>query len=170
MKEINKKLGFTLIELLVVMAIIAILAMIISNSFVNSQIRSRDSLRKSELKSLAGALEMYYADNGVFPSAAGVGSTAINSLISSGGEFADNTNPNNKIIYMKKVPSEERMEQILYETSSNKKAFRLYSNLENDEDGNCIGMTICNNLGYEISSGCCYIVTSSNIGTTEALN
>jgi type II secretion system protein G len=164
MKKIKKN-AFTLIELLVVMAIIAILATIISNSFVNSQIRSRDSLRKSELKSLAGALEMYYADNGVFPE-----TTVIQGLVNNGSEFADSSNPSNKIIYMKKVPSEERMEQILYETSSNKKAFRLYSNLENDEDGDCTSMSICNNLGYEISSGCCYMFTSSNIGVTETLN
>lgn len=166
-----KKCGFTLVELLIVISIIAILVAITSSSFLNSQKRSRDSLRKTELKELSDALNMYYADNGVFPSATGTGSTAINSLISSGGEFADNSNSNNKIVYMKKVPTESTggVEQILYELSSTFKSFRLYTNLENEKDSDCIKDIEGNNLtslnGYSIpddGKSCIYVITSSN--------
>jgi type II secretion system protein G len=169
MKEIKKN-GFTLIELLVVISIIAILTVIISSSFVSSQQKSRDASRKSELKSLSDALNMYYADKGVFPPDTGIGSTAINSLISSGGEFADNSNPDNKIIYMKKVPvgTGGGAKQMFYETSAEFKSFRLYANLENDDDKDCVkdsegvNPTTLNGV-YTVSAGSCiYLLTSSN--------
>jgi type II secretion system protein G len=155
MKKTNKKLGFTLIELLIVITIIGILTIIGVSSFVTSQQRSRDAARKGDLKSLSDALNMYYADKGLFPETA-----VMQGLINNGSEFSDNSNPNNKIIYMKKVPSEEKMKQIFYETSSNKKSFRLYTNLENDEDKDCLTQDQCSNFVF--TKGCCYVVTSSN--------
>jgi len=152
-----KKNGFTLVELLIVITIIGILTMIVSSSFVSSQQKSRDASRKSDLKSLSDALNMYYADNGVFPT-----DTIINGLISTAGEFVDSTNPNNKIIYMKKVPKETSsgIKQIFYETSATSKSFRLYANLENDDDNGCLTQDKCPNFVF--TKGCCYMVTSSN--------
>lgn len=162
-----KNPGFTLVELLVVISIIAILVAVTSGSFLNSQKRSRDTSRKTELKALSDALNMYYADNGKFPT-----SEMINGLISSQGEFADTSNPNNKIIYMKKVPkgNASNVKPILYKVSTTGKSFRLYTNLENSDDGSCISPSVCSTMGYSVSSGCCYIITSSNVGTTENLN
>ncbi len=162
MKKGNKKLGFTLIELLLVIAIIGILVFVTSSSFITSQQKSRDASRKSELNSLAGALNMYFADKGYFPE-----ESYMSGKISGQGEFSEDG-----IVYMKKVPKGDAsgMKAMRYEVSSTGKSFRLYTNLENTEDGGCSGdVTECNGWGYAITSGCCYIVTSSNIGTTGTL-
>ena len=63
--------GFTLIELLVVIAIIGILASVVLASLNSARTKSRDAVRKSDLGQLRTALEMYYADNGVYPTSDG---------------------------------------------------------------------------------------------------
>ncbi len=64
----NKK-GFTLIELLIAVAIMALLLAIVLPSFSNSRKKSRDLIRKGDLKSLEQASELYYAEhNYTFPS------------------------------------------------------------------------------------------------------
>lgn len=167
MNKINKKFGFTLVELLVVISIIGILTIITASSFINSQVRSRDAYRKASLKSLADALSTYYGDYGVYPTSSTVN---INTLISNEGEFSYPAS-GNKIIYMKKVPKEKTsgISQILYEVSSTAKSYRLYVNLENSEDNDCYTETVCDGLSYDITNGCCYIITSSNIGATSSL-
>uniref|UniRef100_A0A7C4R3W1 Prepilin-type N-terminal cleavage/methylation domain-containing protein n=1 Tax=candidate division CPR3 bacterium TaxID=2268181 RepID=A0A7C4R3W1_UNCC3 len=64
----NKEKGFTLIELLVVIAIIGILAAIGLSALTSARKKARDSRRKADLREIANALELYYADNGVYPS------------------------------------------------------------------------------------------------------
>jgi prepilin-type N-terminal cleavage/methylation domain-containing protein len=61
------KKGFTLIELLIVVAIIAILAAIAIPNFLAAQTRSKVSRAKSELATLATALESYFVDNNEYP-------------------------------------------------------------------------------------------------------
>ena len=165
MKEINKtkkNKGFTLIELLVVISIIAILVAATSSSFVNSQKKARDTSRKSELKSLSNALNMYYADKGKFPSS-----------ITFGGEFAEDN-----IVYMKKVPTGDASgtKSFYYEVvSPSQKSFRLYANLENNEDKDCIknaggvNLTTLNGVYTVSEKSCIYLLTSSNIGITGNL-
>ena len=156
----KKKNGFTLVELLVVISIISILTVIIAANFVESQKKGRDAARKANLKSLSDAVNLYYADQGSFPSS-----------VSFGGELSFGTAASDKVIYMKKIPSETspNVKQLRYDVSGTNRSFRLYTNLENDGDKDCLASSICNSLGYSITSGCCYIITSSNIGATEAL-
>ena len=59
--------GFTLIELLIVVAIIAILAAIAVPNFLEAQTRSKVSRSASDLRSIAGALEMYRIDRNHYP-------------------------------------------------------------------------------------------------------
>ncbi len=61
------KKGFTLIELLIVVAIIAILAAIAVPNFLEAQTRSKVSRVKSDMRSMATALESYYVDNNAYP-------------------------------------------------------------------------------------------------------
>ena len=59
--------AFTLIELLVVIAIIGILATLAIVSLSTARSSSRDAKRMADLKQLQTALEVYYNDNGVYP-------------------------------------------------------------------------------------------------------
>lgn len=59
--------AFTLIELLIVVAIIAILAAIAVPNFLEAQVRSKISASKSNLRSVATALESYQVDNNQYP-------------------------------------------------------------------------------------------------------
>lgn len=63
----SKARGFTLIELLVVVAIIGILASVITANVATSKSKSRDGKRVADLKILQLALELYYNDNQKFP-------------------------------------------------------------------------------------------------------
>ena len=63
--------GFTLIELMIVVAIIAILAGILIPNFVNARAQAQTAACESNLRSIATALELYYADNQVYPTASG---------------------------------------------------------------------------------------------------
>ncbi len=63
--------GFTLIELMIVVAIIAILAGILIPNFVNARSQAQTAACESNLRSIATALELYYADNQVYPTASG---------------------------------------------------------------------------------------------------
>ncbi len=63
--------GFTLIELLVVIAIIGLLASVILASVSQARSKAYDASRKSELKELQTALELYYNDHNQYPSTGG---------------------------------------------------------------------------------------------------
>ncbi len=63
----NKVRGFTLIEILVVIAIIGILATIITASLSTSKAKGRDARRIADIKTIQAALELYYNDNLMYP-------------------------------------------------------------------------------------------------------
>lgn len=88
---INNKKGFTLIELLVVVAIIGLLSTLSIVALNNARARSRDARRVADVKQVQTALELYYNDNGSYPSAVTFnGSSSIGTGTS---------------IYMAKVPT-----------------------------------------------------------------
>ena len=59
--------GFTLIELLVVIAIIGLLSSVVLASLGTARAKARDSKRAQDLRSIHTALELFYADNGRYP-------------------------------------------------------------------------------------------------------
>jgi len=59
--------AFTLIELLIVVAIIAILAAIAVPNFLEAQVRSKVSRAKTDMRSIAVAVESYMVDHTKFP-------------------------------------------------------------------------------------------------------
>lgn len=63
---LNSK-GFTLIELLITIAIIGILTTIAIVSLGNARVKSRDAKRFTDIKQIATALELYFSDNGAYP-------------------------------------------------------------------------------------------------------
>jgi prepilin-type N-terminal cleavage/methylation domain-containing protein len=64
---VKKRIGFTLIELLIVVAIIAILAAIAVPNFLEAQTRAKVSRVKSDIRTLATAIEAYRIDKNVYP-------------------------------------------------------------------------------------------------------
>lgn len=63
----NCRKGFTLIELLIVVAIIGILATLLMANFIGVRQRARDAQRKSDIRQIQSALEIYRSDNGSYP-------------------------------------------------------------------------------------------------------
>jgi prepilin-type N-terminal cleavage/methylation domain-containing protein len=69
-KQLQK--GFTIVELLIVIVVIGILAALVLNTFSGVQRRARDTERQTDINSLATQLEVYYNDNGKYPTTANV--------------------------------------------------------------------------------------------------
>ncbi|MCX8038892.1 MAG: prepilin-type N-terminal cleavage/methylation domain-containing protein, partial [Candidatus Sumerlaeia bacterium] len=63
----KQRRAFTLIELLIVVAIIAILAGIAIPNLLEAQARSKIARVKSDMRTLATALESYFSDNQAYP-------------------------------------------------------------------------------------------------------
>lgn len=148
-KKIIEKLGFTLVEMLVVISIIGILSAVLAGGYVNSQRSARDATRKLNLKSISDALNTYYADFGEYPT-----TVTIETIIDSETELKKND-----VIYIKKMPKEknESLKQIKYVSTG--KSFKLYTNLENDDDKDC---KTCSDYMDSSDDGCCFAITSSN--------
>ncbi len=62
--------GFTIVELLIVIVVIGILAALVLNTFSGVQARARDTERQTDVNSVATQLEVYYNDNGFYPTLA----------------------------------------------------------------------------------------------------
>lgn len=86
---IRKAEGFTLIELLVVIIIIGLLTGLLAVNFVGVRQRTRDGARKSDIRQIQSALELYRSDEGSYPATV----PACNTAFVSGS-----------ITYMQKIP------------------------------------------------------------------
>lgn len=62
-----KQSGYTLVELLVVISVMSILMGFVISNLLGGRIRARDAQRKSDLREIQSALEMYRADLGNYP-------------------------------------------------------------------------------------------------------
>jgi len=91
--------GFTLIELLIVVAIIGILTTIVTANFVGVRQRARDATRKSDIRQIQSALELYRSDNGEYPVNLSTFRLTTSPCMTS-GELASIGGT----VYMKKVP------------------------------------------------------------------
>lgn len=135
----KKNLGFTLIELLVVMAILALLATVGLGSFNSVRIKSKDAQRKSDLSQIQKGLEMYYNDKGGYPAEGADGK-----IMACG---ADRSSPGDCLwgspwelegtLYMKTLPEDVRR-NYCYDSAGGSN-YRLYAQLENTRDPNCLG-------------------------------
>src|SRR3989338_3344657 len=77
--------GFTLIELLVVISIIGLLSSVVLTSLNSTRQKARDSVRKSDLKQLQLAMNLYLANhNDAMPTEAKCEDTSRGATVSSG--------------------------------------------------------------------------------------
>ena len=144
----NYQKSFTLIELLVVIAIIGGLSSILLPNFMGARERARDTQRKSDLKQIQKALEMYKQDQSqpLYPTPSG---TAID--IPCGNTFQGGTN-----IYLNKMPCDPLAPTPYFfeiDSTDNQK-YTLCACLENkaDSDGeSCPGSTCSSGKSYVVN-------------------
>jgi len=176
MKKINK--GFTLVELLVVMAILGVLVTLIGTAFRTAQARGRDVQRKSDLKQIANALELFFNDYGFYPPGDGQGRIMAcpYAEISAGenfcdwgvGEFVDVylATGTERTVYIKKVPDDPINSYNYYYRlpDGNNKKFQLFAKLENSQDKDCLGGDCLSSpVSFLCGSETCnFSITSSN--------
>ncbi len=121
---VRKSRGFTLIELLIVVAIISILATLLMANFIGVMQRSRDGQRKSDLRQIQSALELYRSDQGDYPLTA--------SFPSCGSPL---TGGSPSVTYMQKVPCDPTNSgDFVYSYSSDGTTYTLVACLENVND------------------------------------
>lgn len=121
--------GFTLIELLVAISIIGILASFLMVNFIGIRQRSRDGVRKSDLRQIQSALELYRADQGSYPPAMNLYCGC--SIISAGSISCESSPPGT--IYMRKIPCDPSS-STRYTYSPSGTAYSLVACLENTND------------------------------------
>jgi general secretion pathway protein G len=124
MKRFNK--GFTLVELLIVAGIIGILSTLLMSNFIGVRQRARDAQRKSDLKQIQSAIEIYRSDLNSYPSAP----------LPSCGSPLTGGNPANT--YMQKIPCDPNGSSYYnsgnYYYTSGTSTYSLGACLENSAD------------------------------------
>ena len=141
------KKAFTLIELLVVIAIIGSLSALLLPNFMGARERARDSQRKSDLKQIQKAFELYKQDKAppAFPGGLPTSGACWSSLPNCAGN-----------IYMNRFPTDPLPAKEYYYTVDNDAlTYTLCACLENSADPD--GATSCSVCGT-CTSGKCFNV------------
>ena|SRR5579871_472536 len=116
--------GFTLIELLIVIAIIGVLTSLLSVNFIAARQRGRDAQRKSDIRQIQSALELYRSDQSRYP----------DPPLNCGGQLLD---PGGTVVYMKSIPCDPSGGSYQYSSQPAAAAtqYTLVACLENGNDG-----------------------------------
>lgn len=151
----NKKAGFTLMELLVVIMIIAILALLGWSFTSRTRERAKDAQRKSDLRQIKTALELYrnvydqYPANNASNQIVGCGESAV--ACSWGAAWTRGT-----MTYMKKLGKDPLPTKSYDYQQISSEEYCLIAELEIDDDeGIAESHTQCSNCG---AAGVEYVV------------
>ncbi len=98
----NTQSAFTLVELLVVIGIISLIMVAVFPNFTGARQRARDSQRKTDLKNLQTALDLYKLDQKpqVYPTTGALGATLCAKCWSSDADCGSSGGN----VYIKKLP------------------------------------------------------------------
>ncbi|MDQ5932109.1 MAG: ral secretion pathway protein [Patescibacteria group bacterium] len=121
--------GFTIVELLIVIVVIGILAAITLVAFNSVQAGARDSDRKAAVAALIRGLELYYGENGRYPTSSG--STTINASWSTTADASWAHLENQLRPYMGSVPNEPRSTPGVAAMNAGGYNFDYYANASN---------------------------------------
>lgn len=111
---------------MIVIAILGVLATLISGNFITSLKKGRDARRKTDLEQIQRALEMYYEDNKAYPLTAAV--VFGNQLCYPGA------NGCNTKVYMQKLPDDPSPgKHYSYEAATDGSYYKAYACLENTQ-------------------------------------
>ena len=119
--------GFTLIELLVVIAIISLLFSVVLSSLNSARSKSRDAYRKTQLKQIQVALELYRNSNSAYPVGGWYSSESGDLNSNNGGNWIPGLSPT----YISALPKDPRGGDSLICAGGWKSSFHYYSS-----DGN----------------------------------
>lgn len=121
---IRKSAGFTLIELLVAISIIGVLSSFLLANFVGVRQRARDGVRKSDLRQIQSALELYRSDKASYPASP---------LSACGLPLQDSSTP--PVVYMQKIPCDPSSGAVyIYSSPSGNTTYSIVACLENGND------------------------------------
>lgn len=155
MKKLLK--AFTLVELLVIVSVVSALLLIGVSAYTPQLRKARDAKRKTDLYTLAKALEEYEKDNEVYPS-----SLTQCGVTTSGSPLED---------YISQVPCDPKTDtNYAYEVGpsvANPTWFRIYSLLENSGDED-IGQVGCSGGCGPGGSFNYYVSSPNGPGLTQA--
>lgn len=126
------KKAFTLIELIIVIVILGVLAALISANFISALQKGRDSKRKSDIRAIAQATELYYEENKLYPD------TTLNAIIGNNGtgQLCAPAGCGIKV-YMYKVPNDPSNSsgyKYVYQVDATRQHYQIYSTIENNQD------------------------------------
>ncbi len=132
--EHMKNCGFTLIELLVVLSIIGILSAFVTANLLNVRQKARDGQRKSDVRQIQSALELYRADAGIYPDP----NSNLNACGTGPSDVLKQTVSGNVIMYLSSIPCDplgtSAYNSGIYYYYANNYQYTLVGCLENPND------------------------------------
>lgn len=139
--------GFTLVELLIVVSIIGILSTLLTANFIGVRQRSKDAHRKSDLRQIQSALELYRSDQGSYPA-------TVSNCTCSGSACLMSPDCSTSI-YLQKVPVDPNGGSYTY--TSNGTTYTVIACLENanDSEKDAVNVAPCNgttNFSYTLKN------------------